>query len=204
MIEEGEGLHQDFKYEVSDAVKIARSLVAFANTSGGKLLIGVDDNGSIKGISSEEEYFMIENAAKKYCKPAVEFKTKEWSFKGRKVLEVIIPESNNAPHKAPDKEGKYKAFVRYNDENILASGVQMKVWQKQNSDDNINITIEGAYQDLFDIFKEKDNITTMDFQKYAGLTKYVAEDILSDFVSMEIIKMKIVDKKPVFTLANNL
>ena len=44
MIEEGEQT-QDFKMRIDDAAKIARTLVAFANTDGGRLLIGVKDNG---------------------------------------------------------------------------------------------------------------------------------------------------------------
>ncbi|WP_292288915.1 RNA-binding domain-containing protein [Marivita sp.] len=47
LIREGEHQKQDFKFAVNDARKIARSLVAFANTDGGKLLIGVKDNGVI-------------------------------------------------------------------------------------------------------------------------------------------------------------
>ncbi|MCK4854687.1 MAG: ATP-binding protein, partial [Bacteroidales bacterium] len=59
----------DFKFEISDARKIARTLVAFSNTDGGKLLIGVKDNGKIAGIRSEEEYHMLEAAAELYCRP---------------------------------------------------------------------------------------------------------------------------------------
>jgi len=61
LIAQGEHQQLDFKFEISDAAKIARSLVAFANTDGGKLLIGVKDNGVIAGVRSEEEKFMIEN-----------------------------------------------------------------------------------------------------------------------------------------------
>ncbi|MBU3926523.1 MAG: ATP-binding protein, partial [Bacteroidetes bacterium] len=50
LINEGEHQHLDFKFEISDAAKIARSLVEFANTEGGTLLIGVNDNGSLIGI----------------------------------------------------------------------------------------------------------------------------------------------------------
>ena len=73
LIDEGEGLKLDFKFEVSDAAKIARSLVAFANTEGGKLLIGVKDNGNISGVRSEEEFYMLQNAAERFCKPEVSF-----------------------------------------------------------------------------------------------------------------------------------
>ena len=65
LVSEGEHCHQDFKFEISDARKIARSLSAFANTEGGRLLIGVKDNGKIAGVRSDEEIYMIE-AAKKW------------------------------------------------------------------------------------------------------------------------------------------
>ena len=59
LIAEGEHIHQDFKFAISDARKIARSLSAFANTEGGRLLVGVKDNGAIAGGRSEEGIYMI-------------------------------------------------------------------------------------------------------------------------------------------------
>jgi predicted HTH transcriptional regulator len=50
LIKQGEHQQLDFKFEITDSKKIARSLVAFANTDGGKLLIGVKDNGAIAGV----------------------------------------------------------------------------------------------------------------------------------------------------------
>ena len=44
LISEGEHQQLYFKFEIADAHKIARSFVAFANTDGGRLLIGVKDN----------------------------------------------------------------------------------------------------------------------------------------------------------------
>ena len=66
LIEQGEHQQLDFKFEVSDSKKIARTLSAFANTDGGRLLIGVKDNGNISGVRSEEEYYMIEAASRMY------------------------------------------------------------------------------------------------------------------------------------------
>ena len=63
LIAQGEHQQQDFKYEISDARKIARTLSAFANTEGGRLLIGVKDNGKIAGVRSDEEIYMGEAAA---------------------------------------------------------------------------------------------------------------------------------------------
>jgi hypothetical protein len=80
LVEEGEHEHQDFKFEISDARKIARSISAFANTGGGRLLVGVKDNGKIAGIRSEEEIYMIEAAATMYCEPKVEVVPREGGY----------------------------------------------------------------------------------------------------------------------------
>ena len=50
----GEGVQLDFKHSITDKQKIAWTLCAFANTKGGSLLIGVKDNGKVKGVNPEE------------------------------------------------------------------------------------------------------------------------------------------------------
>ena len=57
---EGENVNVDFKKTITSCQKIAKTLVAFANNKGGRLLVGVADNGTIKGVKSEdEEKFMF-------------------------------------------------------------------------------------------------------------------------------------------------
>ena len=140
LIAEGEHQMLDFKFEVSDSKKIARSLVAFANTDGGRLLIGVKDNGAISGIRSDEEKHMIQTAAQMYCRPEIEYSAKEWNIKGKTVLEVIIPKSKHHKHKAPDHNNIYKVYVRVKDENIVANSILIKVWKHEKDKNNIRIT----------------------------------------------------------------
>ncbi len=114
LIEEGEHQQLDFKYQVTDAKKIARTVSAFANTDGGRLLIGVKDNGRIAGIRSDEEYYMMESAAEIFCKPKVKFEAKSWNIRGKQVLEIIIQKkSSGEPVTAPDPDGNYKAYIRH-------------------------------------------------------------------------------------------
>ena len=63
LIAQGEHRQQDFKYQVTDAAKLAKSVSAFANTAGGRLLIGVRDAGAVAGVTSDEEIFMMNRAA---------------------------------------------------------------------------------------------------------------------------------------------
>ena len=129
LISEGEHVHQDFKFEISDARKIAKSISAFANTEGGRLLVGVKDNGKIAGVRSEEEIYMIEAAAQRYCTPPVDLHTYIYKVEGKDVLEVVIDESPRKPVYALDAEERRWAYVRIKDENILASPIHLNIWQ---------------------------------------------------------------------------
>lgn len=129
-ITEGEHQQQDFKFEISDARKIAKSLSAFSNTDGGRLLVGVKDNGKIAGVRSEEEIYMIEAAAKLYCKPQINCEMHVHTVERRTVLEVIVPQGEQKPYYAKDHNNRWWAYIRVRDENILATPVHIKVWQQ--------------------------------------------------------------------------
>ena len=127
LIAEGEHQQQDFKFEISDARKIAKTLSAFANTHGGRLLIGVKDNGKIAGVRSEEEQYMIEAAARMYCHPEVSYHTQVYQVEGRNILIAHIDESPRKPVYARDESGRNLAYLRIKDENILATPVHLRV-----------------------------------------------------------------------------
>ncbi len=129
LIAEGEHVRQDFKFEVSDSRKIARSLSAFANTDGGRLLIGVKDNGRIAGVRSEEEMYMVEAAAKVYCTPEVEVEMRVYRPEGRSVLIASVEPAPHKPVMVKEEGGRKLAYVRIADENILAAPVHLGVWR---------------------------------------------------------------------------
>jgi len=118
LISEGEHVNQDFKFRIDDQKKIARTLCAFANTSGGRLLIGIKDNRKIVGCHPEEEFHMIEGASKIFCQPEVPFRSKIWQEDFRLILEIQVPVSNNKPHKAKDDEGRWKPYIRVKDHTV--------------------------------------------------------------------------------------
>lgn len=203
LISQGEGLQLDFKFEISDAAKIARSLVAFANTRGGKLLVGVKDNGVIAGVRSQEEIYMIQNAAQRFCKPEVNFSTREWNMEGKKVLEVDIPASNKSPHKAPDHKGIYKAYIRYEDQNQMANGVMMKLWKKENSGESITITYDDSVQELMQYLNNNAISDLKDIQYVSGLSKHKTEDLVSDLIIMDMVEMVFKDEKDYYRLKDH-
>ena len=202
LIAEGEHQMLDFKFEVSDSKKIARSLVAFANTDGGRLLIGVKDNGSISGIRSDEEKHMIQTAAQMYCRPEVEYTAKEWNINGKTVLEVIIPKSKHHKHKAPDHNNIYKVYVRVKDENIVANSILIKVWKHEKDKNNIQITFTDEEMLLLRYLNEHKRISFDEFMEISHLNKKAAERILVNFILIGMVKMEMSDKKIFFISAD--
>ena len=138
LIEEGEHEHQDFKYQISDARKIARSISAFANNTGGRLLIGVKDNGNIVGVESDEEIYMIEQAAKMYCRPPQEVDFSIYRVERKNVLKVDIMAAKKRPVMVLEEEKRLKAYYRVADENILADPVHVKIWKSLGSNDGMS------------------------------------------------------------------
>jgi hypothetical protein len=188
MIREGEHQKQDFKYCITDSKKIARSLVAFANTDGGNLLIGVKDNGNIVGVQSDEEYYMVESAARIHSKPPVAFTTRQWHAEGKTVLQVTVEPSNAKPHFARDESGKWVAYVRYRDENRMAGKVMVDVWNKQKSAKGIVLRLSEAENFLLMYLRENDFITVSAFARKACLPYRQAEKLLADFIVWGLVQ----------------
>lgn len=188
LILQGEHQTQDFKYCISDSKKIARSLVAFANTDGGRLLIGVKDNGRIAGVRSEEEYYMVESAAKIYSKPPIDFTTRQHTIDGKTILEVIIEPSKEKPHFAKDEEGKWWAYFRKDDENKLATKVMIEVWKAQNSPKGILINYSEDEKVLLDYLENNEKISVSKYARIAHLSYKKAEQIIINFRALNILK----------------
>ncbi len=204
LIESGENQHLDFKFQITDAKKIARSLVAFANTSGGKLLIGVKDNGRIAGIRSEEEYYMIESAADIFSKPSVKFTSEKRVIEGKAILEVDIPESKKKPHLAPSKDDKLRAYVRVHDQNLLANKIQVKVWKRQQKK-NKGVYLKYTEKDkiLLDYLENNQKITFSKFMRISSIGRYRAEKILINFILLNVIEIVFTEKETFYKLKGN-
>ena len=194
----------DFKFEISDARKIARTLVAFSNTDGGKLLIGVKDNGKIAGIRSEEEYHMLEAAAELYCSPVVPFEVQKWTILGKTILEVDIARASNRPCMAQNEHEQWLAYLRVNDQNLLANRVMMKVWRKEKRKNGIFLAYSNTEKLLLNYLKTNDYITLSKFCRICKIRLPKAEEILSDLIVLEIIQIRFSEKGARYSLISQV
>lgn len=195
LIQQGEHQTLDFKFEISDSRKIARTLVAFSNTDGGTLLIGVKDNGVIAGIRSEEEKYMVKTAALLYTRPMVRYATKEWQVEGKTVLEVVIAMGEERPYLTLEPDGKWMAYIRVKDQNLLANRVLLKVWEKVPEAEGVVIYYTEKERLFLDYLDRNGTITLARLCQVAGISRKKAESMLVDFIRMKIIEMVFTEKE---------
>jgi len=200
LISQGENQHLDFKFEISDAKKIARTFSAFANTEGGKLLVGVKDNGVIAGIHTDEEIFMVESAADLFCKPKVHYWIKTWQIEGKTILEVNIPESTTKPHLSPWKDNLWRAFTRVHDQNFVADPIMVNVWKNKYSQKAVLIKYNRIEKELLDYLKTAPNITLNEFCGLLKIKRPIAKRVLTNLVTIGVIKINTYENSSSFSL----
>ena len=92
ILQQGEGLGIEFKESIGS---LAQEIVAFANSEGGRVFVGVNDKGEIKGVKITNKLkSQIQDIARN-CDPAIDIKIKEFE----NILIVEVKESKNKPYK---------------------------------------------------------------------------------------------------------
>lgn len=203
LIAGGEHQQLDFKFEINDARKIARTLSAFSNTDGGRLLIGVKDNGRISGVRSDEEYYMAESAATLYCKPEVLFETRNHQIDGKHVLEIYIPPVVHKPVYAQDHDQRWLAYLRVADENILASIIQLEVWKEEHKELGKLLEFTRSEEFLLRYLEKAGEASLTKIQRDTGFRRKELIPILTKLVRFDVLGIKFSDGANLFLLKEN-
>lgn len=188
LIAEGEHQRQDFKFEISDARKIAKTLSAFANTEGGRLLIGIKDNGKIAGVHTDEEAYMIEAAAQLYCRPQIACHMQTYRAEGRNVLVAEVSPSSQKPVYAQDESGKWLAYLRIRDENILATPVHLQVWQQNENAQGELIEFTEREQALLSLLNDNRQLSLNRYCRLSRLSRRTVEYLLAKLIRYDIVE----------------
>jgi predicted HTH transcriptional regulator len=198
LIKEGEHQQQDFKYRVSDACKLAKSVSAFANTDGGRLLIGVRDDGNLSGVRSEEEIYMMHQAAYKYCKPESSIKFDTYHIDGRTIVIATVPPSARRPICALDEKGRKRAYIRINDENIVASPVHLALWRESQKPQGSIMTYDETIRHLLDVMKGQQTLNQI--VRQSRLSRLRVISLLARLIRFSIVKWEYTNQQFRFSL----
>lgn len=191
LVSTGEGLHLEFKRKAAHPDKIVREMIAFANTSGGSLLIGVSDDKSIPGVNyPEEEQLVVRQAIEKYCRPQLVYNEKIIPVsETRYVVELIIPIGERRPYFFKISTEEKESYVRESDKSIKASKEMIEIVRRSKTKKDIRFTFGEPEKQLMEHLEAHGNITLSEFRKVGKLNRFLASKKLVLLVLANVLRI---------------
>jgi predicted HTH transcriptional regulator len=204
LVKGGESDSLEFKRKASFPEKIVKEIVAFANTRGGNLIIGVDDNGTIPGLRyAEEEAYAMESAIARYCFPRIRYKTETINISDKKsVLHYRIYESRKKPHFVLENNsgGGKKAYIRVRDKSIQASREVIEILKHGKSKKGIQFHFGEKEKLLMQYLDQHEKITVEEYMSHAGIDRHTSSQTLIRLVLASVLAIEPDEEKDYYTL----
>lgn len=200
LIQRGEDATLDYKQSITSASKIAKTMAAFANDSGGTLLVGVKDNQKVCGVKSDEEIYMLDLAARFFCKPEVELVMKRHEVEGKEIIECVVKRGNAKPYYAKDDEGKWWAYVRVKDNTLLASKIVLDVLKRESSGRGTMINYTSKEKAILEYLSDNERITLNQYKHMINISTRRATKIIVNLISAGVLRSHTTEKTEYYTL----
>jgi len=182
LVARGEGQTIEFKRRVPAPDRLAKEVIAFANSSGGQLLLGVTDDGRIVGVKdSEEEEFSLRNALASFCRPAVEWASSRIPVSNKRdVIMVSIPSSRTKPHYLIDEVDGMSgpAYVRVDDKSVEATSESVQLMKAEQSGDGVHFEFGEKELMLLKYLEQFGSVTVEEFANLAHIEPTEASQIM--------------------------
>lgn len=208
LIDEGENIQCEFKRKFSSADKIAREMIAFANTKGGYLIFGVDDNKEIAGVESEKETAeLIKETAELMCIPPLDYNLSFVEMSGKEIVVVTIPESSQKPHRLQDYLDQFdinKAIVtiRVNDKSVQASKEMVRLLRANSVDLTLKKYAIGSNEKtVFEYLSKKEKISVKELSNLVNISERRASRTLVKMVRANLLMIHTKDNGEEFFTA---
>ncbi|WP_026994019.1 AlbA family DNA-binding domain-containing protein [Flectobacillus major] len=200
-LQQRESSNLEFKSKIDNPFKIARTLAAFANTSGGTLLIGINDDRTVKGCTELDEMLKIEQAAEHLIVPpiAIRYRSEMWEGK-RKVLIIEVDESIDKPHEAIDEKGNRTVYVRANDQTTPVGKEMSQILDKADKAVEKEILEQPNVKYLIMYLKKNKRIAAREYAKLVNISEYRAKKLLETLTYEGVLLMLTKQRPPQFVL----
>ena len=201
LVARGEGLNLEFKRKATHPDKIAHELIAFANTQGGTLLIGVDDDKSIPGVKyPEEEYHSVNLVLEKQCRPKLTFTESFIRISDNYfVLRLDVPKSEKPPHYFVLNPERKECYVRVDDKSMKASREMQEIIRRLRSKNGVRFTYGEKEDQLVKYLSKTPTITFDEFRKLSSLNRFNASRKLVLLVLGHVLKITPTEKGDLYS-----
>ena len=143
-IAKGENSHTEFRRELPDDDTLARTLCAFANTRGGWLIVGVNEEGRLCGCPDPKDVMSrIRLVAEEDLKPPLNLALTSVRSAARFLVAVQVKNSFDRPHSIPCAKRKREIIVRVGTTNHVAEGGSLNALRSHRTQGQPNGALES-------------------------------------------------------------
>ena len=171
IISRGEDSKHQFKGDVTNVISLAQEMVAFSNSGGGKIFIGVSDTGEITGLSSTDMNRLndlVSNAASQHVRPPINPQTENIALPKGLVMVITVLDGISKPYS--DKDGVFWVKSGADKRKATSREEIQRLFQQAgliHGDEIVinNMTVADVDIPYFIEFFEKNNKIRLDDQK---------------------------------------
>lgn len=121
LISHGETETVEFKEKISKPEDLAETVVAFANTKGGIIFLGVDDHSKIVGFYEHGCEDTITNILRSHCDPEAKCEISKRQIDEKDIIVIRVEEGKDKPYLLRDKG----SYIRANATDRIANRYEM-------------------------------------------------------------------------------
>jgi len=205
LVDLGEGISLEFKRRVPRPERIAKEILAFANTNGGRIVLGVSDDGTIEGFENvSEQSFLLRQATESHCSPPVEYDTERIVVGERRdVIVVTVPESSEKPHfllSDPSTNGEGPVYVRVEERSVEASDETVQRLRDQRPDQRVTFEFGETESLLMRYLDDYGRITVPQLAQLADIPPEHASQTLLRLARADLLHLHESEDGDYFTL----
>jgi predicted HTH transcriptional regulator len=179
VVAQGEDQFTEFKLKSNHPEKIAREMVAFANSEGGLLIIGVSDDLEIKGLKyADEDLYLLEKTFDKVIEPPIRYEIHRIGLENEKeVLAFEVFSEQNPPHYLLIENEK-KLYVRHKDKALQANKEMREIIKAKQKNRTYRFSYGDKEKELIKYLDSHESITVSIFSKLANISPQIASRTL--------------------------
>jgi hypothetical protein len=190
-VDKGESQTLEFKLKTTHPMRILNEMVAFANSDGGRVLIGVNDDLQINGVkNSAEDIFLMEKLMSQHIYPRLAYNVQTISINKKRDLIIFdIPEGENKPYYVNEDPASRNgiAYVRSGDESIKAGKIMRMILNDKYKDEPVKLKIEGEVKAVFDLLKANETCSLEEITIHLGKKKRFVENLMVKTIKVGLV-----------------
>ena len=200
LVRTGEGPQLEFKLKAAYPDKLVHEIIAFANTKGGTLLIGVDDDGRLAGVKyPEEESLLVMRSLIKHCRPRIRVKYFYVRLTSKKWVVVFeVPESKRKPVRFLEGRNQLTHYIRFEDKSIKASNEAAGILKLQSSKADVSFTYGEIENKILKAIEIKSSATLSELCCATGIAEKQLSPRLIKLAAAHVVGWRPMDTNDIF------